>query len=94
MPENGLEFGQVGFREIGTSVDRAIIHAANFEWQRIRLRRNDEICAQAAEFSGKAVTDIERHAQRGRSHGHAERQRRPGQELMARPPSKRIRYKS
>jgi len=38
-PENRLELAEIGFRQIGARVYRAIIDAANFQRQRIGLRR-------------------------------------------------------
>ena len=41
VPENGLEFWQAGFRQIRARIHGAVIRAANFERQRIGLRRDD-----------------------------------------------------
>ena len=90
MPEDGLELRKVGFREIGPCIHRAIVHAGDFEGQRVHLRGNQEICAKAAEFLSKPVAHIQRYAQRRRGYSHAEGQRRPGKELVARSASKRV----
>src|SRR5437773_1527104 len=50
VPEDGLKLRKVGFREIRAGIDGTIVHAADFERQRISLRRDQQICTQAAEF--------------------------------------------
>src|SRR5258705_4025287 len=90
IPENGLELAEVGLGQVSAGIDGAVVHTANFERKRVRLRRHEEIRAQGAEFFRQTVADIERHTQRGGGYSHAEGQRRPGQELVAWAESKRI----
>src|SRR5258708_9608864 len=91
MPENGLELAEVGFGQVSAGIDGAVVHTANFERKRVRLRRHEEIRAQAAEFFRQTVADIERHTQRGGGYSHAEGQRPPRQALVAWAASKRNR---
>src|SRR5207249_9705015 len=90
VPENGLQFWQVCFRQVSARIHRPEVHAANLQWQRIRLRRHHKIRAQTPEFFRQPVAHIQRHAQGRSDYSHAQRQRRPGKELMARTASKRI----
>src|SRR5215813_549572 len=75
VPENGFDFGKIGFGEIGAGVGGAIIYAADFEGERIGLRCDDEICAKRSEFRSEAVADVERNAQCGGDDSHAKRER-------------------
>src|SRR5260370_10749109 len=90
MPENRFQSRQVGFWKIRARIHWPIVHAANFQRKRIRLRRYKKICAQTPEFFRQPVTHIQRNAQRCGNHSHAQSQRRSGEELMARTPSKRV----
>ena len=89
-PENGFELAEIGFGEISAGVDRAIIDAADFEGERIRLRGHQQVRAEAAKFAREAVADVQRDAQRRGGHSHAERERRAGEELVARAAGERI----
>src|SRR4029077_16584869 len=62
VPEDGFDFGEVGFREVRAGVDGAIVDTADFERQRIGLRRNNEICAERREFGGEAIANVEGNA--------------------------------
>ena len=80
-PENRFQLAEVRFLQICAFVNRAVIDAANFNGQRIGLRRNQQIRAQAAKFARHAVAHFERDGQRRRRHGHSHDQRRRGQNL-------------
>src|SRR5215471_7326146 len=84
VPEDGLDFGEIGFGEIGAGVDRAVVNATDFERQRISFRRNEQIGAEATEFAGQAVADVERDAEGGGSNGHAKSECGAREELAAR----------
>ena len=61
-----------GFREIGTSVDRAIVDTADLKRERVGLRGDQEIRAKSAEFVGQTVAYVERDAQGGGGYRHAQ----------------------
>src|SRR6266404_609095 len=94
VPEDGLEFWKVGLGKIRARVYRAIVHPADFERQRIGLRRNEKIRSQAAELFCQPVPHIERNTQRRGGYAHTESQRRPGEKLVSRASSKGIGNKS
>src|SRR6266403_715783 len=94
MPENSFQLRQVGFGEVRAGVHGAIVDTADFERQRIGLRRDKKICTETAKFFCQPVPYIERYAQRRGGHAHAESQRRAGEKLVARASSKGIGNKS
>ena len=72
VPEDGLDFGEIGFREVGTGIGGTIVYAADFERQRVSLRGNDKICAERGEFGSEAIANVEGHAECSSDNGHAE----------------------
>src|SRR5205085_2141096 len=84
VPEDGLDFGEVGFREIGAGIGGAIVYAADFERQRVGLGGNDKICPEGGEFGGEAIANVQGHAECSSDNGHAESEGRDRQHLAAR----------
>ena len=72
VPEDGLDFREVGLREIGAGIGGAIVYAADFEGQRVSLRGNNKICAEGGEFGSEAIANVEGHAECSSDNGHAE----------------------
>ena len=79
-----LSLPEIRFGQIRALVHGAVIDAADFERQRVRLRRDEQIRAQAAKFPREAVAHFERNGKRRRRHGHADDQRCGRQHLAAR----------
>ena len=57
-------FPEIRLVQIRAFIHRPVIHAANLQWQSIRLRRHQQIRPQAAKFPRQTVADIQRHAKR------------------------------
>src|SRR2546422_11460397 len=73
-PENRLEFAEGRFGQVGAFADRAIVHAADFERERVGLRSDEQVRTDAAELAGEAVADIESDAEGGPGERPGERQ--------------------
>jgi len=84
VPEDGLDFGQVGFREVRAGIGGTIVYAADFERQRVSLRGSDKICTEGGEFGCEAIANVEGHAERGSDNCHSERERCKRQQLAMR----------
>src|SRR5882724_11396001 len=72
VPEDRLDFGEVGFREIGAGIGGTIVYTADFERQRVSLRRHNKICAEGGEFGGEAIADVQGYAECSSDNGHTE----------------------
>ena len=93
-PENCLQFPKIRFRQIRPCIRRPVIHPANFQRQRIRLRRHQQIRAQTTKFLRQPVSHIQRHAQRSCGHGHAHCQGRHAEYFAPGASSERVGYES
>ena len=71
VPEDGFDFGEAGFGEVGAGVDGAVVHATDFERERVGLGRYNKICAEGAKFGGEAIADVEGDAERRGDYSHA-----------------------
>ena len=89
-PKNCFDFAEIVLGKVGAGVHRTIIDAANFEGKRVGLRSDEEIRAEGAKFMRETIANIERNAEGGGDHGHAESESRAGEQLAARAASKRI----
>ena len=83
-PENRFQLAQIGLGQIRAGFHRPIVDAADFERQRVGLRRHQQIRAQAAKLARQAVTHVERHAERRRRHGRSQRESDGSEEFAAR----------
>src|SRR4029077_724803 len=72
---------EVRFRKVCTGIYGTIIHAANFQRQRIAFRRNQQIGAQAAIFLRQTVSDVKHYTERRGCHGHSQCQSCHGQQF-------------
>ena len=73
-PENHLQLAEIGFAQVSAFVDWAVIDSADFDGKRIRLRRDEKIRAEIAEFARETIAHFERYRERGGGDGHADHQ--------------------
>src|SRR5579862_1752346 len=83
-PENHFQLAEIGLLQICTFVHGAIIHAADFHRQSVRLRPHKQVRTETAKFARQPVAGIKRYCEgRGRNR-HAYNERCSRENLAAR----------
>ena len=83
VPEDAFNLGQIGFVEEPTLGRRLEVDATHFHVQRVVLWSDEKVGAKGAQFAVYLVADVGGDSNHRRSHSHAQRNGRAGQEFAA-----------
>ena len=83
MPEDAFNLGQFGFVEELTFARRLEVDATHFHVERVVLGSDQKVGAKGAQFAVYLVADVGGDGNHRRSHSHAQRNGRAGQEFAA-----------